>query len=51
MRFILLVAFAFLVNTISAQINLNKLKDAATKAQEVINPTTLSKDEVAKGLK
>ena len=51
MRFILLVAFSFLVNTITAQINLNKLKDAATKAQEVINPTTLSKDEVAKGLK
>ena len=51
MRFILLVAFAFLGNTISAQINLNKLKDAATKAQEVINPTTLSKDEVVRGLK
>ena len=51
MRLILLVVFGFLANTMSAQISLNKLKSAATKAQEVINPTTLSKDEVAKGLK
>ena len=51
MRFILLIAFGFLTNTMSAQINFNKLKSVATKAKEVINPTTLSKDEVAKGLK
>lgn len=51
MRFILLIVFGFLVNTISAQISLNQLKIAASKAQEAINPTVLSKDEVAKGLK
>ncbi|MEC9209266.1 MAG: DUF4197 domain-containing protein [Bacteroidota bacterium] len=51
MRFILLVAFGFLVNTMSAQISLNKLKSATIKAQEVINPKTLSKDEIVRGLK
>ena len=51
MRVILLILFGFLVNTMNAQINLNKLKRAATKAQEAITPTSLSKDEVTKGLK
>ena len=51
MRCILLVAFGFLVNTMSAQISLNKLKSVTAKAQEVINPTTLSKDEIVRGLK
>lgn len=51
MRLILLIAFGFLANTMSAQISLNKLKSAAKAAQEVINPANLSKDEVVKGLK
>ena len=51
MRIVLLIVFGFFVNTINAQINLNKLKRAATQAQEAITPTSLSKDEVAKGLK
>jgi len=51
MRFILLIAFGCLANTISAQISLNKLKNAAIKAQEAVSPTVLSQDEVTKGLK
>jgi hypothetical protein len=52
MRFALLVGvFGFLANTMSAQINLNKLKGAASKAHETIHLTTLSRDEVTKGLK
>jgi len=51
MRFIFLSAFVFFTNTIVGQINLNKLKNAATKAQSVINPKDLSQDEVVKGLK
>ena len=51
MRFTLLIACVFLANTMSAQINLNKLKSAAIKAQEVISPTSLSRGEVARGLK
>ena len=42
MRLILLIAFGFLANTMSAQISLNKLKSAAKAAQEVINPANLS---------
>ena len=51
MRFIFLWGFVFLANIMSGQINLNKLKNAATKAQSVITPITLSEDDVVKGLK
>lgn len=51
MRITFLLVFVFLANMLSAQINLNKLRNAANKAQEVINPTTLSKHEVVKGIK
>ena len=51
MRFIFLLTFSFSVNIISAQINLNKLKIAASTAQLVMNPKALSKAEVTKGLK
>ena len=51
MRFIFLSAFVFFTNTITGQISLNKLKNAATKAQSVINSKDLSQDEVVKGLK
>ncbi|MAX05784.1 MAG: hypothetical protein CMD19_04945 [Flavobacteriales bacterium] len=51
MRLILLVAAAFFINTVSAQINLNTLKSAAVKAQSVIQTKNFSKDEVVKGLK
>lgn len=51
MRIILLVAFFFLAHTMSAQISLNRLKNAAVTAQEVVNPKKLSTDEVVKGLK
>ena len=50
MRFILLV-FAFIGYTMKAQINLNNLKNAANKAKEVINPRSLSNEEVVEGLK
>ena len=51
MRVILLIVFGFLVNTMNAQISLKQLKSVAIKAQETINLTPLSKDEVVKGLK
>ena len=51
MRFIILIGCVFLANVTSAQINLSKLKNVATKAQEVISPVDLSQDEVIKGLK
>ena len=52
MRFVLLVmAFGFFSNIVSAQINLNKLKNVAAKTQQVINARGLSQDEVVKGLK
>ena len=51
MKLILLVAAAFFINTVSAQINLNTLKSAAFKAQSVIQTKNFSKDEVVKGLK
>lgn len=50
MRFILVV-FAFLGYTMTAQVNLNNLKSAAKKAKEVISPGFLSEDEVSEGLK
>jgi hypothetical protein len=51
MRFVLLFAFTFLAYSVSAQITLNKLKSAAITAHTVINPSTLSKEDVGKGLK
>ena len=51
MRFLLFLAFSFIVNTMTAQINLNNLKSVAKKAQEVINSSELSKSEVVQGLK
>ena len=51
MRFILLIAFGVMSNTIMAQISLNKLKSAANKAQEVISAKSLSNDEIVSGLK
>jgi len=51
MRFILFCMYFFVANSISAQININKLKDVASKAEKVINRRNLSSDEVAKGLK
>ena len=52
MRFILFfIFFGLFVKSITAQVNLSKLKHAASKAQEVINPNKLSEDEVVKGLK
>ena len=51
MRFLLLLVFSCTVNIMAAQINLNDLKNAAKKAQQVINSGELSESEVAKGLK
>ena len=51
MRFLLFLAFGFVVTTMTAQINLNNLKSVAKKAQEVINPSELSQSEVVQGLK
>ncbi len=51
MRFLLFLTFGFVVNTMTAQINLNNLKSVAKKAQEVINSSELSQSEVAQGLK
>jgi len=51
MRFLLLLVFGCTVNIMAAQINLNDLKSAAKKAQEVIKSGELSESEVAKGLK
>ena len=51
MRFLLFLAFGFVVNTMTAQINLNNLKSAAIKAQAVITSSELSQSEVTKGLK
>ena len=51
MRFLLFLAFGFVSNTMIAQINLNNLKSAATKAREVINSSELSQSEVVQGLK
>ena len=51
MKFMFLWGFVFLANIMSGQINLNKLKNAATKAEAVITTRNLSKDEVIKGLK
>ena len=45
------MSLVFFINSVSAQINLNQLKHAASKAQETIHPTSLSQDEVIKGLK
>lgn len=51
MRFLLLLAFGFVVITMTAQINLNNLKNAAKKAQEVISSSELSESELVQGLK
>ncbi len=51
MRFILLLVFGFLANSMSAQISLSKFKNVGNKVKEVIKPKDLSKDEVVKGLK
>lgn len=51
MRVILLVVSFLLTNYISAQINLDKLKISANKAQELISPNSLSTDEIVRGLK
>ena len=50
MRFILLI-ISFLTSHVSAQITLDKLKDAANKAEEVILSVNLSQQEIAQGLK
>ena len=49
MKFIFLVFFVAYSNIISAQINFEKLKQAANTAQEIIAPTT--KDDIVKGIK
>ena len=51
MRFILLMACIFFGDIISAQITLDKLKKASNKAQEVMDYTMLSEQEVKQGLK
>lgn len=52
MRFILFfIIFCLSVNSITAQINLSKLKYASGKAQEIINSNHISQDEVIKGLR
>ena len=51
MKRILLLGFCFIAHVISAQISLDELKTAANKAQNVIHSTTLSKDDMIKGLK
>ncbi len=51
MRFILLIACIFLAEITNAQITLDKLKKVSHKAQEVIDYSTLSEQEVKKGLK
>ena len=48
MRFILFLAFSFVLNTVTAQINLNNLKSTAKKA---ISSSVLSESEVVHGLK
>ena len=51
MRFVFLIACFFCAQNMVAQISLGKLKNAANKAQAVINHSELSENEVNKGLK
>ncbi len=51
MRFLFLIACFFCIENMFAQIGLDKLKNAANKAQAVINHSELSEHEVKKGLK
>ncbi len=51
MRFILVTVITFWIYNLSAQSPLQKLKDVATKAEKIIKPSTLSKEDIAIGLK
>ena len=51
MRVLFFCIYFFVANSISAQVNINKLKNAASKAEGVINRGDLSADEVVHGLK
>jgi len=51
MRLILLIAYIFFTQSMSAQISLDRLKNAAHKAQTLIEHSDPSEHEVEKGLK
>ena len=51
MRLLFLVLGLFFWGEIHAQIGLDKLKDAADKAQDIINNKTLSESDITIGLK